>query len=158
MNTRTPTRSERKAQTREELMGAVLRLLEDDSFAGLSLREVTREAGVSPAAFYRHFDSMEELGLALVEDSFRPLRAMIRSVRDDPSQIERVVRGSVEVLTSRVHENPLQFMFITRERFGGVPALREAIARELKLIASELALDFSRFPYLSEWSADGPGG
>ena len=135
-------------------MDAALGLLEDDSFSGISLREVTREAGVSPAAFYRHFAGMEELGLALVEESFRPLREMIRTVRSDPSRIERVVRGSVEVLVSYVHANRLQFRFIGRERFGGVPALRQAITSELRLFASELATDFARFPVLSDWSTE----
>ncbi len=154
VNTRTPTRQERKAQTRERLMDGALRLLDDDSFSGLSLREVTREAGVSPAAFYRHFTDMEELGLALVEESFRPLREMIRTVRSDPSRIEQVVRGSVEVLVSHVHTHHLQFRFIGRERFGGVPAIRQAIASELRLFASELATDFARFPALAEWSTE----
>ena len=154
MNTRTPTREQRKALTREKLMSAALELLDENSFAGLSLREVARKAGVSPAAFYRHFDDMEELGLVLVAESFRPLREMIREVRADPSRIERVVRGSVEVLVRHVHANRPQFRFITRERFSGVPAIRQAIARELQLIASELATDFARFPYLNEWSTD----
>jgi TetR/AcrR family transcriptional regulator, fatty acid biosynthesis regulator len=135
-------------------MDAALGLLEGDSFSGISLREVTRAAGVSPAAFYRHFASMDELGLALVEESFRPLREMIRTVRSDPSRIEQVVRGSVEVLVSYVHAHRLQFRFIGRERFGGVPAIRQAIAAELRLFASELATDFSRFPVLSEWSTE----
>jgi AcrR family transcriptional regulator len=135
-------------------MDAALGLVESDSFSGISLREVTREAGVSPAAFYRHFSSMDELGLALVEESFRPLREMIRTVRDDPSRIEQVVRGSVEVLVSHVHSNRLQFRFISRERFGGVPAIRQAIASELRLFASELATDFARFPALHEWSTE----
>jgi AcrR family transcriptional regulator len=39
-------------------VAASLRLLEDRSFSALSLREVTREAGIVPAAFYRHFDSI----------------------------------------------------------------------------------------------------
>ena len=33
---------------------------------------------VVPTAFYRHFASMDELGLALVEESFRTLRTMLR--------------------------------------------------------------------------------
>jgi AcrR family transcriptional regulator len=135
-------------------MDAALGLLESDSFSGISLREVTREAGVSPAAFYRHFSSMDELGLALVEESFRPLREMIRTVRSDPSRIEQVVRGSVEVLVSYVHANRSQFRFIGRERFGGVPAIRQAITGELRLFSSELATDFARFPVLSEWSTE----
>lgn len=29
-----------------------------------------------PAAFYRHFDSMDALGLVLIDESFRTLREM----------------------------------------------------------------------------------
>ena len=87
VNTRTPeTRQERKQRTRQDLLGAALRLLEDQSFSSLSLREVTREAGVVPTAFYRHFENMEELGLALIEEAFRTLREMIRAAREDPSR------------------------------------------------------------------------
>ena len=59
-------------------MAAALRLLEERSFSQLSLREVTREAGIVPAAFYRHFESMEALGLVLIDESFRVLRDMLR--------------------------------------------------------------------------------
>ena len=67
------------AHARGPARSAALLLLKDTSFGSLSLREVTREAGVVPTAFYRHFANMEELGLALVDESFRTLRA------DDPS-------------------------------------------------------------------------
>ncbi len=98
---------ERKQRTRQDLLQAALRLLEDQSFSGLSLREVTREAGVVPTAFYRHFDNMEELGLALIDESFRTLREMIRAARADLSTFEQVIRNSVEILVRHVHENRL---------------------------------------------------
>ena len=69
MNTRTPesaTRQERKQLTRQALLDAALELLEEQSFSSLSLRQVTGAAGVVPTAFYRHFDDMEKLGLALI--------------------------------------------------------------------------------------------
>ncbi|EUA84995.1 transcriptional regulatory protein [Mycobacterium xenopi 4042] len=34
-----------------------------------------------PAAFYRHFESMEALGLVLIDESFRTLRDMLRGAR-----------------------------------------------------------------------------
>ncbi len=135
-------------------MGAALRLLEEKSFSGLSLREVTRAAGVVPTAFYRHFESMEELGLALIDESFRTLREMIRSARSDTSRYEHVISASVEILVRHVHANRLHFRFIARERFSGVAALRHAIRSEIRLVASELAVDLARFPYLSEWSTE----
>src|SRR5258705_7849212 len=57
----TLSREERKEATRRAIVAASLRLLEDRSFAALSLREVTREAGLVPAAFYRHFETLEGL-------------------------------------------------------------------------------------------------
>ena len=161
MNSRTPTGSEpvsesrraRKERTRADLLRAALLLLKDTSFSSLSLREVTREAGVVPTAFYRHFTNMEELGLALVDESFRTLRRMIRSARSEASA-EHVIRGSVEILVRHVHENRLHFRFIARERFGGVNALRQAIRSEIRLFSSELATDLTRFPFLNGWSTD----
>ena len=161
MNSRAPiqadpvpeSRRERKQRTRADLLQAALLLLKDKGFSSLSLREVSREAGVVPTAFYRHFASMEELGLALVDESFRTLRQMIRSARSETNP-EHVIRSSVEILVRHVHENRLHFRFIARERFGGVSALRQAIRSEIRLFSSELATDLARFPYLNAWSTE----
>jgi AcrR family transcriptional regulator len=148
------TRSERKQRTREALLDAALRLLEDRAFGSLSLREVTREAGIVPAGFYRHFQSMDELGFALVDESFRRLRQMLRSAREDRRDYKGVIRASVAILVRHVHENRLHFRFIARERSSGVPALRRAIRAEIRLFSSELATDLARFPHLREWSSE----
>jgi AcrR family transcriptional regulator len=161
VNGRTPIRSapaaesrrERKQRTRADLLRAALRLLGDKGFSALSLREVSREAGVVPTAFYRHFSSMEELGLALVEESFRTLRRMIRAARSQTNP-ERVIHSSVQILVHHVHEHRLHFRFIARERFGGVASLRQAIRSEIRLFSSELATDLARFPYLNTWSTE----
>lgn len=150
----TATRQERKQRTRRALLDAALELLEEQSFSSLSLRQVTRAAGIVPTAFYRHFDSMEELGLALIDESFRTLRAMIRDARADPRTYEHVIRNSVEILVREVHEHDTHFRFIGRERFGGVAALRHAIRGEIRLFASELATDLARFPYLERWTTE----
>jgi len=146
-------RRRRKQRTRADLLGAALLLLKDKGFSSLSLREVSRGAGVVPTAFYRHFATMEELGLALVDESFRTLRQMIRSARSETNP-DHVIRSSVEILVRHVHENRLHFRFIARERFGGVSALRQAIRSEIRLFSSELATDLARFPYLNAWSTE----
>jgi AcrR family transcriptional regulator len=45
---------------------------------------VAKEVGIVPTAFYRHFESVEQLGLVLVDESFVSLRAMLRDVRREP--------------------------------------------------------------------------
>jgi AcrR family transcriptional regulator len=147
------TRAERKQRTREALVDAALLLLEDRGFGSLSLREVTREAGIVPAGFYRHFEDMNELGLALVEESFRRLRQMLRAARQDRRDYKGMIRNSVAILVRHVHQNPLHFSFIARERNSGVPLLRRAIRAEIRLFSSELATDLSRFPGLRSWSS-----
>ena len=137
------------------MLDAALELLEEQSFSSISLRQVTRAAGIVPTAFYRHFDDMEELGLVLIDESFRTLRTMIRAARERTrGAYDHVIRNSVEVLVGYVHEHDTHFRFIARERFGGVAALRQAIRVEIRLFASDLATDLARLPYLERWSTD----
>jgi AcrR family transcriptional regulator len=147
------SRAERKQRTREALLDATLRLLEDRAFASLSLREVAREAGIVPAGFYRHFQDMDELGLVLVDESFRRLRQMLRSAREDRRDHGAVIHTSVAILVRHVHQNPLHFRFIARERSSGVPALRRSIRSEIRLFSGELATDLARYPHLRSWSS-----
>ena len=123
----TPSREERKEATRRAIVAASLRLLEDRSFSALSLREVTREAGIVPAAFYRHFDSMEALGLVLIDESFRVLRDMLRGARAGKLDPKRVIESSVDILIDGVNERREYWRFIGRERSSGVTraALRD---------------------------------
>ncbi len=146
---------ERRRDTRKALQDAALDLLgEGKNFASLSLREITRAVGVVPAAFYRHFRDVEELGLTLVDESMSTLRRMIREARETPLPAEHVIRRSVETLVRHVHANRRHFRFIASEMFGGLPALRERIRREIQSFTSELALDLGRLPDLNRWSAE----
>ena len=149
-------RESRGQRTRLGLQEAALRLLgHDKSFSSLSLREVTREAGIVPTAFYRHYQTMEELGQDLVADSFRTLRQMIRSVRTDglPSS-GNMIQGTVQVLVQHIHANRLHFQFIARERFGGYSSLRVSIRDEIHAFGQDLATDLARFPILNRWDPE----
>jgi len=150
----TPTRVERKEVTRRAIIAAALKLLGERNFSALSLREVTREVGIVPAGFYRHFDSMEVLGLVLIDESFRSLREMLRSARTDKLDPNRMIESTVEILTASVTRQREHWRFIVRERSSGVRVLRHAIRAEILLITSELAADLARFPGLDTWSAE----
>lgn len=150
----TVSREERKEATRRAIVAAALKLLQDRSFSGLSLREVTREAGIVPAAFYRHFESMEALGLVLIDESFRTLRDTLRGARAGKLDPNRVIESSVEILVGSVADKREHWRFIVRERSTGLSVLRYAIRTEIRLITSELATDLARFPGLNEWSTE----
>jgi AcrR family transcriptional regulator len=147
-----PSRSERKERTRRALLDSALRMLSTHSFDSLSLREVARESGISPNAFYRHFDGMDDLGLALVAEAFGTLHDMVRTARGDDTLYTDAIRRSVAIVVQHVREHRDPMRFIARERFGGVRRLRRAIRMELELFANELAVDLSRFPELAGWT------
>ncbi|TMS52603.1 TetR family transcriptional regulator [Mycobacterium sp. DBP42] len=150
----TLSREERKEATRRAIITAALTLLEDRSFSALSLREVTREAGIVPAAFYRHFDSMDALGLVLIDESFRSLRDMLRGARAGKLDPHHVIESSAEILIGSFNDRREHWRFIARERSSGVSVLRYAIRTEIRLITSELAIDLARFPALKDWSSE----
>ncbi|QUR65884.1 TetR family transcriptional regulator [Mycobacterium spongiae] len=151
---KSPSREQRKEATRRAIIAAALKLLNDRSFSGLSLREVTREAGIVPAAFYRHFESMEALGLVLIDESFRSLRDTLRGARSGKLDPNRVIESSVEILVASVADRREHWRFIVRERSTGLSVLRYAIRTEIRLLTSELATDLARFPRLNSWSTE----
>jgi AcrR family transcriptional regulator len=148
------TQEQRRRDTRRALLDAALLQIEaGKSYDSLSLRSVAGAAGVVPNAFYRHFASMDELGLALVEESFRTLRAMLRDARESLPP-EHIIRASVEILVSHVREHHQHFLFVVRVGSTGNAVLRHAIRSEIRLLTSELATDLARFPVLREWTIE----
>jgi AcrR family transcriptional regulator len=148
------TQAERRRHTRQALLeAALLRLEAGESFDAISLRSVTRAAGVAPAAFYRYFASMDELGLALVEESFRALRTMLREAREQPAPTD-AIRRSVHILVEHVRAHRQHFAFVARVRASASQVVRHAIRAEIRLFTSELATDLARFPVLREWSSE----
>lgn len=153
-STAAETRQQRKERTRQAILDAALELVAEEGLAALSLRQLTKAVGIVPTAFYRHFSSVDELGLALVDRSFASLRDMIRETRRGNPELSGVIRSSVAILVQHVHSDRTYYRFIARERFGGVPVVRRAIRHELELFERELATDLARLPHLDTWTAE----
>ena len=138
-----PSRSERKAASRRVLLDGALTLVGDGrSFSSLALREIARQAGMVPNAFYRHFSSTDELGLELVEEVGVTLRRLLREARQVELAKGDMVRRSVRVYQDYVKANRLQFLFIASERSGGSRVLRLAIRNDVTHFTNDMAQDF----------------
>jgi AcrR family transcriptional regulator len=148
------SRGERKERTRRAILDATLTLCHESSLVALSLRQVAKEVGIVPTAFYRHFDSIEDLGLALVEESFASLREMLRDVRRSGPTYENIIDSSVQVLGEHVHSQHDHFAFIARERVAGPPAVRSAIRHQIELVERELAADLARLTDPTYWTTE----
>jgi AcrR family transcriptional regulator len=130
----TPSRARRPRSPRgegEQLRAALLAaaeslLVEPRNAAPLSLREVARLAGVSPAAVYLHFASAQELIAAVVElESRRLVDAVLGShgdaANDDEVPVPSV--GLADIATRYVEwglANPgaYQLLFESADRLG----------------------------------------
>ena len=148
------SRQEQKERTRQAILTAALDLALTQGFAQISLRQVARHAGIVPTAFYRHFESMDVLGLSLVEQSFSTLRRMIREAQRDPKVFDNIIDAAADVLVEAVKQSKSHFAFVARERVGGSEAVRRAIQHELDLFVSELAVVLARLPNIDTWSSD----
>ena len=147
------SRGERKQRTREAILEAALVLMSQGrSFTGLGLREITREAGVVPTAFYRHFHDMDELGLALVEEGGITLRRLLREARKAGVPLTHVIRNSVRIYKDYLQEHPREFLFIASERSGGSRVIRAAVRREVSHFSNEMAQDLRLLNFLPHLS------
>jgi AcrR family transcriptional regulator len=147
-------REAQKARTRRALLDAGLRLLADKSLSSLGLREVTREVGVAPAAFYRHFRDISDLGVALVEDALGSLHTVVRAIlSDDTEDVARVER-TVSTIDAYVRRHPAHIRFVVRERHGGVQAVRAAIAAQIDRFADEVAEVLAADELSRGWDAE----
>ncbi|MEW1887490.1 MULTISPECIES: TetR family transcriptional regulator [unclassified Streptomyces] len=147
-------RQNQKLKTRQALLDAALGLLAEQSLSSLGLREVTRAAGITPTAFYRHFASVPALGVALVEQTLGSLHGMIGAILAETGDSEVRLDRSVELIRRHVREQPAHFRFIAREQHGGVGPVREAIAAQLRLFAEEVAAALAAEPESAGWAEE----
>lgn len=133
-------RAQQKKRTRRSLIEAAFsQLSAERSFASLSLREVSREAGIAPTSFYRHFRDVDELGLTMVDESGLMLRQLMRQARQRIAKGGSVIRTSVSTFMEFIGNNPNAFRLLLRERSGTSAAFRAAVAREIQHFIAELA-------------------
>lgn len=130
-------RDTRKQQSRQALLDAVLHLSTTGrSFSSLSLREVTREVGLTPTAFYRHFQDMPHLGQELIDQVALHLKGILHQLhladlQQHPDQL-------LQLFFRHIEQRPQPWIFLIAERWGGCPALRQAIAREIDSLTDDL--------------------
>ncbi|MBD8474038.1 TetR family transcriptional regulator [Pseudomonas sp. CFBP 8770] len=140
-------RAEQKQQTRLALLEAARQLMAAGrGFGSISLREVAKAAGIVPTGFYRHFDDMDQLGLALVNEVDATFRATLRLVRHHEIVVGGLTAASVRIFLDGVAANRPQFLFLAREQYGGSLPVRQAIASLRAGISADLATDLGSMP------------
>ena len=135
------------AATKEQLLDALLEMLAERSVAGLSVREIAREAGVNHGLVHRYFGSKEEL----VRQAVARLSARAHS-----AQAER--RGLSAASFDAFRDDPLVPLVVARACLDGPhdllalaappPERLEQLVAPLRAQLARLGLTGAVDPYL----------
>ncbi|KAF1071583.1 MAG: HTH-type transcriptional repressor FabR [Pseudomonas citronellolis] len=151
------------------LIEAALRLASGRrSLSSLGLRELAREAGLNPNTFYRHFNDVDDLGLAIIQDIVLQLREPLRALRReaaarvpasegahapfglDFARGQIVCRETVRLFFDFVARHPDAFILGVRELHGPSPLLRQALGKVMDDFGADMAEDIARLDLLPE--------
>jgi AcrR family transcriptional regulator len=145
----TPRASARAASTapyhhgalREALLQAAERVLEREGLAGLTLRAVAREAGVSHAAPAHHFGDLTGLVSELAAIGFRQFNAAMATATatDIPPAKRPMARAKAYVAYARAHPGMYGLMFRTERLDHSRPSLCEAAEAAFAGLAEAVA-------------------
>jgi AcrR family transcriptional regulator len=152
-----PTRAERQAQTRSELIDAAAQVFARRGFQAASVEEIAEEAGYSHGAVYSNFDGKADLFLAVFEDYMaervRELAETQAALADDAS-LEVRARALADQWMDRLARDresfALHMEFLAHagrdpqlaRRFGTrSSAMREAVARYISHYQQEAGLE-----------------
>ncbi len=114
---------------RAGLVAAAARAFAERGYHGVSMRDLAREVGRSPATFYSHFDSKEDLLFSLQQDAFDTLletsRAALEGLVDPTERLYAFILNHVRYFTA----HPDVMRVLIHEASALPPRRREAIRR-----------------------------
>ncbi|WP_347269050.1 TetR/AcrR family transcriptional regulator [Paracoccus sp. (in: a-proteobacteria)] len=134
---------------RETLLAAADGVLARHGAAGITLRDVAKAAGVSHAAPYHHFASLDEMLAAVAERGFARLAAAMAAHADESDPRERLLQiCEAYVDCARTHPAQFRLMFgALLARKHEFPTLKAAADGAFaQLLAASTGLDAERGP------------
>lgn len=140
-----PKRARRGPFTRQQILDASLRLFSERGFARTTVRDIARQAGITDAAIYYHFESKMELLQALVEergflDSLQNLER-VDAEMPLPEMVVWMARGAITIMD----ENRDFLRLIIMEGLGGDEAALQQYNRLMDLWENALSTVLRRY-------------
>jgi len=141
---------------RERLIAAMAEVCAEKGYAGVSVADVTRQAAVSTASFYRQFADKRECMLASFEELFgRLLEALERACESEtgpPAKVKAALGTAVELLGADLPTARLLSVEIVAVGEKGVRLQHAAIERLAALLRQARGVASSASPD-AEWAA-----
>lgn len=149
-------RTRRGPYTRQQILDASLRLFSERGFARTTVRDIARQAGITDAAIYYHFDSKRELLEALVEERgfLTSLQNLERVEAELP--LREMVLWMAAGAINLMDENRDFLRLVIMEGLGGDEAALEQYTRLLDLWEGALTAVLQRYESKGELHTAAP--
>ncbi|MEU6561653.1 TetR/AcrR family transcriptional regulator [Nocardia nova] len=147
------TQAQRRHESRTALIEATLDLIaEGEAFEALSLRKIATRAGLAPSAFYRYFESLDALGIAIIEESFRRLKKLLATIDvPAPDAADAILSDLVDVVSAYTQQEYSYIAFVARERIAGSASMRRVIRTEIRVMINQMATVLARSEPVNTW-------
>jgi len=112
-------------ERRASIIKVSKRLFAQNGFHGVSIDEIVKEVGVSPAILYRHFESKDELYEAVLQEFSATRESYVEAVVADDNGFEQVLRGMTTVFVSSIMNHPDMLKMEMHSQLDGSEASQE---------------------------------
>jgi len=112
-------------ERRASIITVAKRLFAHSGFHGVSIDEIVKEVGVSPAILYRHFESKDELYEAVLQEFSATRESYVDAVVADDNGFEQVLRGMTTVFVSSIMNHPDMLKMEMHSQLEGSEASQE---------------------------------
>jgi len=130
-----------RAERREQLLDATLRLISEHGYAGVSIEAVAREAEIAKSVVYEAFGNQRELEKALFErEQERVLAAIVAALPKPPlaGDPAEILAGSIRTLLEAVRESPDTWRLVVLPADGTPRPLRDEVLRHRERLVDQI--------------------
>ncbi|MDF1818075.1 MAG: TetR/AcrR family transcriptional regulator [Immundisolibacteraceae bacterium] len=117
--------------TREAILESAVGLFAESGFSGVSMRDLARACGITPAALYHHFENKKSLYVESIKHAFAARAEDLEPLLDRAAQGEETVRSIISWFVGLVASDKIFRRLLHRE-------LLEGDAERLQLITEQV--------------------
>lgn len=103
------------ADTKEKIAATAQKLFGEKGFHGTSVREISREAGVSLSMINYHYGSKEGLFNNLVQTLFIRIHDGVKNIQSSPISAKEKINAFIDLFTDQIRENEDLMRFLATE-------------------------------------------
>lgn len=133
-----PRNNQLAAERRKQILTAAARIFRSKGLHAARMEEICAEAELSPGTVYRHFNSKDEILVAIVEAEFEHYTNLTKTYLGNPEGIEAILNCDAKVLGELLKRSPFDVGMEIWLEIERNPGLQEIAARSDEVVRNEM--------------------